>query len=97
MFLDEDNWDVVRSVSTPTYNTFTFFDVSEEVRLLPHTVTEVRGAVIARAHRYGDTSCSCPGSSPLLQPCSSVCLELVYIAVYDGDQSHVASVTPEIG
>lgn len=64
MFLDEDNWDVVRSVSTPTYNTFTFFDVSEEVRLLPHTVTEVRGAVIARAYRYGNTSVRIPAALP---------------------------------
>lgn len=41
MFLDENDWGTVRSVSTPTFNTFTFFDVSQETRTLPHTVTAV--------------------------------------------------------
>eukprot|EP00049_Salpingoeca_infusionum_P013340 m.248746 g.248746 ORF g.248746 m.248746 type:complete len:487 (-) comp15420_c1_seq2:144-1604(-) len=41
VFMDQRNWDRPIHVAVPEPNAFTFFDVSEEYRILPHCVTEV--------------------------------------------------------
>ncbi|EGD77649.1 hypothetical protein PTSG_08742 [Salpingoeca rosetta] len=41
LFLNQYNWDQAERVLVPQRNAFTFFDVSEERRVLPHLVTEV--------------------------------------------------------
>ena len=41
MLLDPDNWQHVRRVVVPTFNTLTFFDVSRERFIIPHFVTEI--------------------------------------------------------
>ena len=41
LFLNQRNWDRAERVLVPQRNAFTFFDVSEERRILPHMVTEV--------------------------------------------------------